>query len=305
MQNKDHHQSARAGQSDPRHMPVMATTVLEYLRPEPGESYLDLTAGYGGHAQKIIKATGAPKKAVLIDRDAEATAFLKEHFARSTILHQDFLGATASLKEASKRFDMILADLGVSSVHFNTPSRGFAFAHEGPLDMRMDAQQALTASQIVNDWPQAKLAAVLKELGEEPKARAIAATIVRQRPIARTTELASLVAKFWPKGKKHPATRVFQALRMAVNDELGQLAGTLPLLIDLLADDGRLVIISFHSLEDRLVKQFLAEASYGYEATLRLLTKKPATTADNEVAFNPRARSAKLRAAAKIKTKKG
>ena len=288
---------------DRLHQPVLAEAVLAYLSPRAGESYLDLTAGYGGHAAQILQVTGAPKKAVLIDRDGAAVGYLKEHLKGPTVVQQAFWQAASGLLQAGQRFDMILADLGASSAQLDAPGRGFSFRSQGPLDMRFDTRQALTASQIVNDWSADKLADLLAEQGEEPKARAIARAIVGLRPVRTTTELAAIVARFWPRGKKHPATRTFQALRMAVNAEQQQLTETLPLLPDLLKAGGRLVIISFHSLEDRLAKQFLAEASYGYEAQLHLLTKKPVQASAAEIAINPRARSAKLRAAAKIKTK--
>ena len=198
---------------------------------------------------------------------------------------------------------MILADLGVSSPHLNTASRGFAINQDGPLDMRMDQRQELTADAIVNGSSEADLATILRNYGEEPHARRIARAIVAARPIHSTAMLADIVAKQWRgKSKVHPATRTFQALRIAVNDELTLLQKALPLWIQLLKPGGRLAVISFQSLEDRLVKQaFAAVSGSRYDAELQLLTRRPIMADSNELVSNPRARSAKLRAAAKIK----
>ena len=200
-------------------------------------------------------------------------------------------------------FDMILADLGVSSPHLDIASRGFSFSQEGPLDMRMDQSQELTADFIVNNYSEARLTELIKRYGEDPKARQIARSIVQNRPIHTTQELATNIAKIWPgHSRVHPATRTFQALRIAVNDELEQLRLSLPVWIDLLAPNGRLAVISFHSLEDRLVKQIFQELGGDrYDAILEVLTKRPVSGDTNEIVFNPRARSAKLRAAVKLK----
>jgi 16S rRNA (cytosine1402-N4)-methyltransferase len=201
---------------------------------------------------------------------------------------------------------MILADLGVSSPHLDQASRGFSLNAEGPLDMRMDQSQDLTAATIVNQWDEAEIAKILKDFGQEPKAQKIARQIVAARPLNSTKELAKIVGKVWRGfSRVHPATRTFQALRITVNSELAQLEQSLPLIAELLVPGGRMAIISFHSLEDRIVKQFLAEyAADVFDAELQLLTKKPVTASNDEIVSNPRARSAKLRAAAKIKTKR-
>lgn len=289
------------------HVPVLSHEVLELLAPQPGESYLDLTAGAGGHAGAVIELTKSPEQAALIDRDPEAVRILRKKFADVSVLQSDFRSALELLAEQGKRYDMILADLGVSSLHLDTSARGFSFSKPGPLDMRMDARQALNADEIVNTWNEADLADVLFRYGQERKSRKIARAIVVSRPIHSTDQLAVVVAKCYRfRGRIHPATRTFQALRIAVNDELNQLAQALPLMLELLAPGGRLAIISFHSLEDRLVKQaFKQAADAGYEAQIRLLTKKPVTASANEIVSNPRARSAKLRAVAKIKNRKG
>jgi 16S rRNA (cytosine1402-N4)-methyltransferase len=288
------------------HIPVLLTQVLTYLDPKAGESYLDLTAGYGGHASAIFEYTKHPEKATLVDRDETATTELAKLFgSRPDIRKMDFYTASKELIKAGKKYDMILADLGVSSVHLNRASRGFAFMHEGPLDMRMDQSQSLTAETIVNTYDLEDLTRILKEYGEEPKAKRIAELIIDNRPLTTTPELAQIVTKAYPGySKTHPATRTFQALRIAVNNELELLRSSLPLWFELLAPGGRIGVISFHSLEDRIVKNAFNEAAGDrYDADLRLLTKRPAVGNREEIVFNPRARSAKLRAAVKIKNK--
>jgi 16S rRNA (cytosine1402-N4)-methyltransferase len=289
------------------HQPVLLEAILQLVKPQPDESYLDLTAGYGGHASAIIERTHAPDKAVLVDRDADAHEALKKRLPSATIVKRDFLAAAKELSgQESVKFDVILMDLGVSSPHFDTAERGFSLKRDGPLDMRMDRSQELTAGDIVNDWPEFQLAEVIARYGQEPQGRRIAKAIVHARPLESTLQLAEVIeqAVNRPRAAIHPATKTFQALRIAVNDELEQLADTLPLLPDLLAPGGRVAIISFHSLEDRLVKQFLkSESRSGYEARLKLLVKKP-IRGDQEDVHNPRARSAKLRAAEKIKTER-
>lgn len=291
-----------------KHIPVLLDAALQYLSPKAGESYLDLTAGYGGHAEAILERTLTPAKAVLVDRDNNAVNELQQKFSGQPvkIIHQDFLGASQRLLKVGKRFNLILADLGVSSPHLNMASRGFSIRLDGPLDMRMDQGQSLSAETIVNTYSETELADLLHSYGEEPRARTIARAIVANRPVKTTTQLADIVASSsgWRGSKVHPATRSFQALRIAVNSELEQIKQALPLWVKLLEEGGRLVVISFHSLEDRIVKQGLAAVSGNrYDATLQLLTKHPVTGSDQEIAFNPRARSAKLRAAAKIKNK--
>ena len=286
----------------PLHVPVLMQEVLQYLAPAPGDSYLDLTAGYGGHASKVLARTDAPQRTTLVDRDDNAVQFLKGQFnAGQRLIHTDFLTASIELSAEGSQYDLILADLGVSSPHLNDAHRGFMFSEDGPLDMRMDQRQELTASVIVNDWDVIKIADILKRYGEEPKANRIARLIIAARPINSTAKLANVVKQAWPgHSRVHPATRTFQALRIAVNDELGLLERSLPLWLDMLATGGRIVIISFHSLEDRIVKQLLANAAGDrYDAELQLLTKRPVVAGPTEIVSNPRARSAKLRAAVK------
>jgi 16S rRNA (cytosine1402-N4)-methyltransferase len=240
---------------------------------------------------------------VLVDRDDNAIRELTKRFKHTAdIRHTDFLTASQQLKDEQRQFDMILADLGVSSPHLNEADRGFSLQQDGPLDMRMDRTQELSAETIVNTYTEAELAEILWKYGEEPKARQIARLIRHNGPFTTTSQLAAVVSRAWPgRSRVHPATRTFQALRIAVNDELHLLEHSLPLWLELLAPGGRVAIISFHSLEDGIVKKVLAENSgERYDSDLRLLTKRPVTASASELAINPRARSAKLRAAAKI-----
>lgn len=288
-----------------KHYPVLLDEVLQYLDPKEGESYLDLTAGYGGHAEKVLDRTLKPHNTTLVDRDQNAIEHLGQKFAGSgvQIIHKDFLSASQELKSQGKQFDIILADLGVSSPHLDNASRGFSIKFDAKLDMRMDETQELTAADVVNNYDEDRLRQIIRVYGEEPRAKKIAQLIVEHRPIATTHELAKIVAHAWPGySKVHPATRTFQAIRIEVNNELGLLEQSLPIWTDLLAPGGRIAVISFHSLEDRIVKQYYASQSGNrYDAVLRLLTKQPITGGADEIVFNPRARSAKLRVAVKIK----
>ncbi|HSX30709.1 MAG TPA: 16S rRNA (cytosine(1402)-N(4))-methyltransferase RsmH [Candidatus Saccharimonadales bacterium] len=284
------------------HIPVLVQATIKYLNPQAGDSYLDLTAGYGGHAGAVLEHTKAPDRAVLVDRDTNAIAALQRfEELGARLMHSDFLQASKQLAVAGERFDLILADLGVSSPHLDKASRGFAFKEDGPLDMRMDQTQALNAETVVNTYSPDNLTRIIKDYGEEPRARTITQAIVAARPLKTTHELAEVVRSVMPKGSKiHPATRTFQALRIAVNDELELLRASLPTWVELLSPGGRLVVISFHSLEDRLVKQAFAELTGNrYDAELQSLTKHPVVADEQELAFNPRARSAKLRAVVK------
>jgi 16S rRNA (cytosine1402-N4)-methyltransferase len=274
--------------SDRLHVPVLLDEVLHYLNPQKSESYLDLTAGYGGHAAEVLQRTGKPSSAVLVDRDENAIRELSTRFGDAvTLRHTDFLQASTDLLAEGRRFDIILADLGVSSPHLNEVSRGFSFTNEAPLDMRMDQSQELTAETVVNEWDESEIRRILSVYGEEPKALNIARRIVDSRPITTTTQLAEIVKRAWPGySRVHPATRTFQAIRIAVNDELGMVKRSLPLWQQLLAPGGRLAVISFHSLEDRIVKRFFAEqAGDRYDAELRTLAKRPVTAASNELVF--------------------
>jgi 16S rRNA (cytosine1402-N4)-methyltransferase len=289
-----------------KHIPVLLDATLDLVQAQKGETLLDATAGYGGHSAAILERTLQDSGSVLVDRDEHAVKELQKTFKGRPvqIIHETFMDAARVLAEEGEQFDIIVADLGVSSPHLDNSTRGFSFKTEATLDMRMDPSQALTAETIVNEYSEDELIRILREYGEEPKARRIAKAIIEARPIQTTTELASVVERAvrakWQKA--HPATKTFQALRIAVNDELGQLRAALPLWVSLLKPGGRLAVISFHSLEDRIVKQFLsARGGDRYDADLQILTKKPVTAAKDELVFNPRARSAKLRVAVKIK----
>lgn len=289
------------------HNPVLLSEVLSCLAPKPGESYLDLTAGYAGHAERILAITQNYKDSCLVDRDENSIKYLKAKYQKDEapdIIHDDFYSATFSLTECGKTFDMILADFGVSSPQLDEEIRGFSFRMAGPLDMRMDNRQEKTAETIVNHASLKELTEILTDFGElSPNlARKVSLEIVQSRPFETTSALADTVSNVLPRrGRVHPATRVFQAIRIAVNDELGQIEKTLPLLPKLLNPGGRVAIITFHSLEDRLVKNyFKEEASHGEESPLKILTKKPITAGSLELGINPRARSAKLRVAKRV-----
>lgn len=283
------------------HTPVLLSEVLAGLQPHAGDKYLDLTAGYGGHAKEILDVTRNYKDSILVDRDEFAATYLGQKFPDSLeIINTDFYDAVLQLLQCGKTFDMILADFGVSSLQLDRGERGFSFREAGPLDMRMDRRQPLTASDVVNKWSPRDLAEIFVKYGEETPGRAkmLAMEIVTHRPINDTKELADLIAHKSSHSRVHPATRVFQAIRIAVNDELDLIERTLPELPRLLNPGGRLAIITFHSLEDRLVKDYLKEASsYGEESLLTVKTKKPIVATPNELVINPRARSAKLRVA--------
>ena len=286
------------------HNPVLLSEVLTGLAPKPGESYLDLTAGFGGHASKILDVTQQFKDSYLIDRDEFAINYLKSKFPSSiNLINNDFYSAVLQLLECGKTFDMILADFGVSSPQLDMEERGFSFRYDAPLDMRMDRRQKLTAYDVINKTSERELIDIFKKYGEIPdgRAHAFARVIVHHRPIKSTLELADLIkTRIHGYSRIHPATQVFQAVRIVVNDELGQIENTLPLLPKLLNKNGRLGIITFHSLEDRLVKDFMREASnHGEESELSIINKKPITAENVELVINPRARSAKLRLAAR------
>jgi 16S rRNA (cytosine1402-N4)-methyltransferase len=289
------------------HIPVLLHDVVELLKPEPGQTYLDLTAGYGGHATAVLDKTVSATGSVLVDRDDYAISRLSKLETRGArLIHSDFLSAARQLVGEGKRFDMLLVDLGVSSPQLDQSERGFSFSNSGPLDMRMDRRQEKSAYTLVNEASVDELTRIIYEYGEEPYkvAKSYAEGIVaarQEQPLKTTEELAGVISAQYRgrRGKTHPATRTFQAIRIAVNDELSQIEALLPLVPRLLTDGGRVAIISFHSLEDRLVKRFFKDqADAGYEAELQVLTKKPIDGSISDV-HNPRARSAKLRAAVK------
>lgn len=263
---------------------------------------MDATVGEGGHAVMIASRLSASGTLVCLDRDAEVLAIARERLSpyacRQVFIHDDFRRLPRRLSdEGVAVVDGVLMDLGISSYHLSCPERGFSFRHEGPLDMRLD-RRGETAARLIARCSEQALAELFRRYGEEPRARAIARAIVAQRkraPIRTTTELASIVARSVGSRRRHPATRIFQALRIAVNRELDDLDKAVQAAARLLKEAGRLVVITFHSLEDRIVKQALA--SLQGEGEVAVLTRKPLTPDREEVARNPRARSAKLRAA--------
>ncbi len=286
------------------HIPVLLEKVIELLSPKTNETYLDLTAGYGGHARAILAKTGNASKMTLVDRDNFAIQQL-ESFRElgAKVVHDDFAHFIRSAIAGAKRYNMVLVDLGVSSPQLDKAERGFSLKRNGPLDMRMDQRQEKTAADIVNHASETVLQEIIERYGEEPpgRARAIARAITRARPILTTQVLADVIlnthrGRFQ---KTHPATRTFQAIRIELNRELEQVETLLKNIPALLEPGGRIAIISFHSLEDRLVKQYFADqANAGYEAELTLLTKKAILGKTDDV-HNPRARSAILRVAVK------
>ncbi|HSM82381.1 MAG TPA: 16S rRNA (cytosine(1402)-N(4))-methyltransferase RsmH [Nodosilinea sp.] len=282
-------------ESEFHHIPVLPEAVIEGLALRPGGRYLDATAGGGGHS-RLILAADPTVSLVAVDQDAAAIAATQANLAEFGDRVTGWHGNFAEFPWDRVPFDGILADLGVSSVQLDRCDRGFSFRQSAPLDMRMDPRQELTAAAIVNHWDETELANLIYTYGEERLSRRIARKIVDQRPWQTTTDLAEAIAHSVPRsyryGRIHPATRTFQALRIAVNRELEVLETLLKLAPTWLAPGGRLVVISFHSLEDRLVKHTLKDSP-----DLTVITKKPVIASDDEIHHNPRARSAKLRVA--------
>jgi len=294
----------------PRHVPVLLEEVLEYLNVRPGGVICDATLGLAGHSSEIAKRLGGKGRLIGFDRDPEAMEMAKVRLeeVRAELGDEmpDVVFEPRAFSEASsviepESLDGLLADFGVSSLQLDEAHRGFSFRSDGPLDMRQDTRTGETAEQVVNQEDENELADLIYEFGEERRSRRIARAIVRARPITTTAELARVVSAAAPsmKGDKiHPATRTFQALRIRVNNELGEIQSLLKGAGSLLKPGGRLVLISFHSLEDRLVKDAFREA--GRAKVLEILTKKPVVAGDEEQMRNPRSRSAKMRAAQKI-----
>jgi len=303
------------GGKDVGHVPVLLKEAIDFLAVRRGGTYIDATVGLGGHSLEIARRLGAPGHLIGLDKDPAAlekagvrlrTPALGESeraqadWPRIELRQASF----ASLAEGrGLRADGLLADLGVSSLQFSDPARGFSFQAEGPLDMRMDPHSELTAEQVVNQFDERELADLIYEFGEERRSRRIARAIVRSRPIRTPAQLAEIVSAAARPMKQaerriHPATRTFQALRIFVNRELDDLRKLLSAAPEVLKPGGRLVIISFHSLEDRIVKDAMREGAKLGQS--RLLTKKPVTPGAQEIIRNPRARSAKLRAAERI-----
>jgi 16S rRNA (cytosine1402-N4)-methyltransferase len=307
------------------HIPVLRDTILDYLNPRPGVLFIDGTLGAGGHEAAILDATGPDGRLLGFDRDAAALDVARANLARFGDRVQSVHASYAEMGRIAPEMDFgavdgVLLDLGYSSMQIDDPMRGFGFRQEGPLDMRFDRRESRTAAELVNTLGEYELADLIREYGEERYAKKIARAIVGARPLESTKQLADLIERITPRpksrpGKKpiHPATRTFQALRIAVNDELDMLRDALPQAVDLLKPGGRLAVISFHSLEDRIVKQFTR-----YEATdcicppeqpvctcdkqvrLKIITRKPVGASEEEIAQNPRSRSARLRVAERV-----
>jgi len=306
------------------HTTVLLRETVDLVAPRPGGVYVDGTLGGGGHAEEILKRSAPDGMVIGLDRDEAALARSRERLAaygeRAVIRHANFRDMPSVLTElAIESVDGIILDLGLSWFHLRDAGRGFSFMTEGPLDMRMDAGSKTNAADLVNTLPRQELARILYEYGEEKKANAIAKAIEKARdrgPLTSTVQLAQIVSSVFPRyppRRIHPATLTFQALRIAVNDELDALHDGLDHAVRLLRPGGRIAIISFHSLEDRIVKQaFVAHAKgcicpprlpvclCGKKPVLKILTKRPVMASDDEITLNPAARSAKLRAAEKL-----
>jgi 16S rRNA (cytosine1402-N4)-methyltransferase len=304
------------------HVPVLLKEAIDFLAVRRGGTYIDATVGLGGHSYEIARRLGAPGHLIGFDKDSAALEIARERLGGRAqgaggqedwptvdLIHASFAEiapATDALRPATcdlrpGTVDGLLADLGVSSLQLSNPARGFSFQAEGPLDMRMDPQAELTAEQVVNHFDERELADVIYEFGEERRSRRIARAIVRSRPIRSTAHLAEVIsaaARPMKYERIHPATRTFQALRIFVNRELDELRALLSAAPQVLRPGGRLVIIGFHSLEDRIVKDAFREGVQRGE--FRLLTRKPVTATEEEIGRNPRSRSAKLRAAERI-----
>ena len=302
------------------HVPVLAQEVRELLAVRPGETVVDATFGAGGHAALLAADLQGAGRFIAVDRDPTVKPYY-EQFRRRTSVQSRLLRGEASvildqLAENGLQADAILLDLGVSSMQIDRPERGFSYAVDAPLDMRMDPTAETSAADLVNDWPERDLISIFRRYGEERYSKQIARAISRRRkqqPIERTGELVELIRSAIPAparfGDGHPAKRVFQALRIAVNDELGELEDALPAAFDMLRPDGRLAVIAFHSLEDRIVKRFFQKlekgcicppdfpiCACGREPELRRLNRRAIRPSADEVALNPRAASARLRA---------
>jgi 16S rRNA (cytosine1402-N4)-methyltransferase len=294
-----------------RHVSVLLNESIEFLKVRAGGTYVDCTLGLGGHASEIARRLGPKGHLIGFDRDPEALELAKARLDRVceelageapqvTLVGEAFSSIAGHVKPAS--LDGLLADFGVSSLQFDEAHRGFSFQAEAELDMRMDPRSGQTAGQVVNGADERELADLIYEYGEERRSRRIARAIVRGRPVTTTVQLAKIVASVAPtmKGTKkqshiHPATRTFQALRVYVNRELDEIKALLEAAPKLLKPSGRLAVISFHSLEDRIVKDSLREGAH--EGIWEILTRKPVTAGEEETDRNPRSRSAKLRAA--------
>lgn len=310
------------GTEKPTHVSVLSKEAIEVLQPRPGQVAVDCTLGGGGHARLLLGAIQPGGRLLAIDRDPSAVERARTQLSGfdppPILVAADFADLEPIAAEhAPGGVQAVLFDLGLSSIQLDDPARGFSFRQDGPLDMRMDPHSPLTAERIVNEMDVRRLADTIKELGEERWATRVAQFIVQRRPLRTTRQLADAVSAAIPKAawprEIHPATRTFQSIRMRVNDELGSLERGLKAANQILTPGGRMAAISFHSLEDRLVKTYFAAESKdclcppqqpvctcAHRASLRILTRKPVSASPEEVRQNPRARSARLRAAEKL-----
>jgi 16S rRNA (cytosine1402-N4)-methyltransferase len=293
------------------HIPVLLREAIEALAVQPGGRYIDCTLGAGGHAAAILDRSSPGGQLLGIDADPEAIAVararLEAYSSSALLVNRNF----AELKAICIKYNFfpvhgILFDLGLSSLQLDSGGRGFSFQHDDPLDMRFSPSQEVTAADIINTYPEAELASLIRNFGEESHSSKIAHYIVQQRPIKTTLQLARVIEQAigGRRGRIHPATKTFLALRITVNQELEHLQSALEQAIDLLGFGGRLVVISYHSLEDRIVKRFMHQKASGENACLRLINKKVLTPSPVEVQLNPRSRSARLRVAERITTPK-
>ena len=302
------------------HQPVLYNEIIHALRPQSSNSYIDGTLGAGGHARGILEASSPDGRLLGMDVDPQALAVARERLAefgsRAVIIQASYTTLSEQLDKLGwDKVDGILLDLGLSSMQLDTPERGFSFKADAPLDMRFDPRNPVTAADLVNNLPEKELADLIYRYGEERRSRQVARAIVKARPIETTQELAQLVARAVRGGRQdiHPATKTFQALRIAVNQELEALETVLPQAVASLNPGGRLAVIAFHSLEDRRVKQFFRQESRDcicpprqpictceHIATIREITRRPIMPQEEEIQENPRARSARLRVAEKI-----
>ena len=308
------------------HVPVLASELVALLDPQPGELVVDCTFGGGGHARAVAERLGPTGTLICVDRDPAAAErfveFEAEASCRTHFIGADFADALPELRREGATADAVYMDLGVSSLQLDAWERGFSYSYDAPLDMRMDPGQELSAREVVNDWPQERLASLLREFGEERHARAIATEIVARRPLETTGQLADAIREAVPPayrfGRGHPAKRSFQAIRIAVNGELESLDRALPAAWELLRVGGRLAVISFHSLEDRRAKRFLADRARGCICPpelpvcqcgrgpeAELVVRRAVSPSEAEAEANPRSRSARLRCARKIRASEG
>jgi 16S rRNA (cytosine1402-N4)-methyltransferase len=318
--------SERPDQGPRGHLPVLAVELVDLIGPQPGETVIDCTFGAGGHARLVADRIGPEGTLIAIDRDPVAEARFQEFETqakcRTRFIASEFSLGLKDLQNEGIRASALYMDLGMSSLQVDAADRGFSYSHDAPLDMRMDPRQSLTAEEILNTWSEQQISRMLRDLGEERYAGGISRQIVARRPLHTTSDLVDAIKAGMPAaarfGSGHPARRSFQALRIAVNGELEAVDAALPIAWDTLEIGGRIAVISFHSLEDRRIKRFFNELATGctcppelpvcicgHEPEAEVLTRRPISADDDEVAANPRARSARLRGALKLAEREG